>query len=230
MNRREFLMNVWGVCACSVVPLATRRKQSVSTGCAWTHGAMGPLPQTTARSGNDQLDRALIAEVKRVDRVFQINPGYRFLQDMGGPNAYATTDTQVKGTSGTVLFGLTLLGQELQTSYGGAAVAGIAAHEGAHIFQFNNNLPARLTGPTAKRMELHADFLAGYYFARTGRSERSLIVFAESLFNKGDYKFNDRNHHGTPQQRVTAMRAGYAASQVDLYQASTRGIQHVENA
>jgi hypothetical protein len=196
-------------------------------GCAWSAGAAGPSGRTRSRSGTPALDRALIAEVRKVDQVFQIRPGYRFLEDGARPNAYATDQTQVTGTWGTVLFGLTLIGQELQTHYGGAAVAGIAAHEGAHIFQFRNGYARRLAGLTVRRMELHADFLAGYYFARTGRTERSLVVFGRSLFSKGDYQFNDPNHHGRPEERVAAMQAGFAAGSYNLTDAAEEGVRYV---
>ena len=32
---------------------------------------------------------------------------------------------------------------------------------------------------------------------------------AKTLFEKGDYKFNDPHHHGTPKQRVSAAQSGY---------------------
>lgn len=186
------------------------------------------LSDTTSSSGNKDLDRALIAEVRKVDRIFQINPGYRFLRDGGRPNAYATSETQVSGTWGTIVFGLTLMSQELQTEYGGAAIAGIAGHEGAHIFQFQHNYAARLRGSTARPQELHADYLAGYYFAQTERTEHSLIVFAESLFSKGDYAFNSPDHHGTPEDRVSAMRRGYAAGDnSDIFAVADQGVRYV---
>jgi len=199
-------------------------------GCTLVRGAT-LSSDTTSRSGTPALDHALITEVKKIDGVFQINPGYRFLRDGDRPNAYATPDTQVDGTSGTVLFGLTLLGNELQTEYGGAAVAGIAAHEGAHILQFKMaDVRERLTGSTAQRVELHADFMAGYYFSRTGRTEKSLITFGDSLFSKGDYQFNNPEHHGTPEQRVTSMRAGFKTGRSALADAVEQGADYVANA
>ena len=196
-------------------------------GCALVR-SVGNLKDTTGRSGDRRLDRALIAEVRKLDKIFQINAGYRYLRDGDRPNAYATTETFVSGTSGTILFGLTLMGNELRTEYGGAAVAGIAAHEGAHIVQFSTpNLHQRLNERTVRRIELHADFLAGYYFSRTNRTEKSLIVFGQSLFSKGDYEYNDRQHHGTPEQRVAAMRAGYSHGQSDLTEAVEQGVRYV---
>jgi hypothetical protein len=229
VQRRRFLTCLSALCLHAELAKAFQ-EVSAERGCSWVRG-LGAMSDTTARSGNRQLDNALIAEVKKVDQTFQINPGYRFLRDGNQPNAYASPETQVSGTKGTVLFGLTLLGNELQTEYGGAAIAGIAAHEGAHIVQFNSpSLRSRLSASTVKRIELHADFLAGYYFARTKRTERSLLVFGRSLFSKGDYQFNDRDHHGTPQERVAAMRAGYASADDDLNIATERGVAYVQRA
>jgi hypothetical protein len=229
MNRRRFLICLSAICS-TRASLAAVQRQVAAQGCGLVSG-LGSLSDHTSQSGNPQLDRALIAEVKKLDREFRISPGYRFLRDGDRPNAYATPETFVEGTSGTILFGLSLLQNELRTEYGGAAVAGIAAHEGAHIVQFRSReLSARLSSPTRKLNELHADFLAGYYFSRTGRTERSLVTFGESLFSKGDYDYNDEQHHGTPQQRVAAMRAGFSAARFDLDEAANRGVTYVIGA
>ena len=59
-------------------------------------------------------------------------------------------------------------------------------------------------------MELHADYLGGYYMGRRPQfSSDHIAVFARSLFAKGDYAYNDRNHHGTPEQRFNALKRGY---------------------
>jgi hypothetical protein len=226
MERRRFLLRLSAICWAGASFRASAQSLD-ARGCALVRN-LGSLSDHTAQSGNSQLDRALIAEVKNLDQEFRINPGYRFLRDGDRPNAYATSESFVDGTSGTILFGLTLLQNELRTEYGGAAIAGIAAHEGAHVVQFQSpELSERLRGPTKKLSELHADFLAGYYFSRTGRTERSLVTFGESLFSKGDYAFNDRQHHGTPKQRVAAMRAGYGSGTYELDEAVERGVSYV---
>jgi hypothetical protein len=229
MNRRRFLACLSAACS-GVSSLGVSAQRLDAQGCGIVRN-LGSVSDHTSQSGNQELDRALIAEVRKLDQEFGINPGYRFLRDGNRPNAYATPETYVEGTTGTILFGLTLLQNELRTEYGGAAIAGIAAHEGAHVVQFRSrDLSERLRGPTFKLIELHADFLAGYYFSRTGRTEKSLVTFGESLFSKGDYEFNDRQHHGTPQQRVAAMRAGYGAGSYDLNDALERGVRYVIEA
>ena len=185
MERRRFLLYLSAVCSAGASCRTSASAQPLDArGCALVR-SLGSLSDHTSQSGISQLDRALIAEVKKLDQEFRINPGYRFLRDGDRPNAYATPESFVEGTSGTILFGLTLLQNELRTDYGGAAIAGIAAHEGAHVVQFQfPKLSERLRGPTMKLSELHADFLAGYYFARTGRTERSLVTFGSPSFRR----------------------------------------------
>ena len=238
MNPRVFLVRLavlWVIGACIGVAVPHRGAAQVESpmGCHLRFASWGGLGELTSSSGNRQLDRAMIAEIRKVDGVFGINPTYSYFRDAPHPNAYATSETQiaVPGARGTIAFGLTLVEHQLQWEYGGAALAGIAAHEGVHIFQFlrlDADLYRRLrSGPTAREQELHADFLAGYYFSVTGRTERSLVVFAESLEAIGDTDFTNPNHHGTGEERVAAMLEGYRHGDMGLNEAATRGIRYV---
>ncbi|MGU3420803.1 hypothetical protein [Methylobacterium sp. D54C] len=184
--------------------------------CAWDAAQVENF-QVFSSSGRKQIDNALIAELKKILKVFPINPGFKFINDTS-PNAFASQASSVKDTAGTVFIGLNLINGEFNASdYGGVAVAGICAHECGHIYQFNTQWAARLSGPTAKRVELHADYLAGYYLgADASHAKDKAEAFAHSLFAKGDFNFNDRNHHGTPEQRVAAMRKGYEAGQAKV--------------
>lgn len=161
-------------------------------------------------SGDGNLDRALIAELRNIISVIPVGPGFKYIKDPS-PNAYATSETHVPGTQGTVLLGMNLIKEEIQaSSYGGVAVAGICAHECGHIFQFFSDYSDKLKGETAKLIELHADFIAGYYMGRRRQfSSDRIAVFARSLFAKGDYSYNDPDHHGTPEQRFDALKRGY---------------------
>ena len=206
MRRRHFVL-----CSCSaaVFPCATSAKSIRQKYCALDSSFSPGKINRFSSSGNRALDRALIAELKTMLRVFPVNPGFQYFDDGHAPNAFAWSQTLIKNTSGTIFFGINLVREELRHSYGGAAIAGIAAHEAAHIYQFFSNYRGLRDHGSAVRMELHADLLAGYYFAASGRTERSLRVFADSLFEKGDYHFNSPGHHGTPKQRVNAMMYGY---------------------
>lgn len=192
------------------------------------------LTRFRARSstGKKQLDRALIFEMKAILKVMPVNPGIRIIDDYDGPNAFAIDRTLIKGTKGTVLFGTNLITNELFSKKGGGyAVAGIAAHECAHIYQFFSPAGRQLImgQPTAKAMELHADLLAGYYMGKDGTSGVDLESFARSLYLKGDFSFNDPAHHGTPSERVSAMRNGFemAKKALTFEEAAHEGIRYL---
>jgi len=164
-------------------------------------------------SGNSQIDKALIAELKRIASVFPINPGFKYIEDPS-PNAFAVRNNIVPGTQGTVYIGLNLIAGEFNGSeFGGVAVAGICAHECGHILQFQTNYDRILASATAQLIELHADFFAGFYLGRSkAHSKEHVGIFARSLVSRGDYDYNSQTHHGTPQQRVRAMSQGYDGS------------------
>lgn len=193
-----------------------------------------PLPAsvtTHSSSGDPQFDRAMIAELKKILAVFPISPGFKFIDDPK-PNAFATPDTVVPQTRGTVLLGLNLLRAECaQNEFGDVALAGICAHECGHIYQFDNGYQQLLASDTAQLTELHADYLAGYYLGRDRtHSMEQVLAFARSLFSHGDYNFNSPRHHGTPTQRVLAMGQGYLAGygNLDLATAARRGADIVK--
>src|SRR5260370_35173840 len=98
--------------------------------------------------GKPKIDKALIAELKQIINIIPIDPGFKYIPDGDRPNAFATTDTIVAGTRGTVVFGINLVQQEMQdpSQHGGVAVAGISAHECGHIFQFYSKYYQVLAG------------------------------------------------------------------------------------
>ena len=139
------------------------------------------------------------------------------------------------GTWGTVLFGQALF-EDLMSRYQdrGVAVLAVAAHEFGHIAQFRSGADGRLLRgrPTVKRVELHADLLSGYFLGVRKRQQPSLSVWAagHTLYRIGDYEFHDRNHHGTPDERVAAAEVGFRLGQdggTDFGRAFSWGGEHV---
>ena len=227
ISRRTFVGGILSGCVFCSGGVALAKPQPPRF-CAVDRNALKWL-RPRSSTGNAQLDRVLIAELRNIIRVIPVKPGFRIVDDFQGPNAFATSESLVHDTKGTALFGINLIRTELRHKNGGYAVAGIAAHECAHIFQFLSRYFGVLTHgqPTAKRLELHADLLAGYYLAKDKASEINLEAFARSLFEKGDYAFNDRNHHGTPDERVSAMERGYALAREPFHRVAELGIRHV---
>jgi hypothetical protein len=126
--------------------------------------------------------------------------------------------------------GILLIGQQmtdlLRTSFlgvpYGVAIAGAIAHEMAHLYQFRFSPEDSRTwwtimldddaGFSRQRVELHADFLAGWLLGQSPTAMAGYIgidIFARRLYELGDFDGADPNHHGTPQQRYAAMLRGF---------------------
>ena len=192
----------------------------------------GELSTTT---GNRVLDRSLGRALVRLSELFSERPGFGFVDDFGAPNAYATDQTLVRGTWGTVCFGQTLF-SDLMDRYDdqGLAIMAVAAHEFGHIAQFRSGIDKQLLRyqHTVKRVELHADFLSGYFLGVRKRQQPSISVreAGHALYQIGDYEFNDENHHGTPDQRVAAAETGFWLGRdgiADYDQAFTSGVEYI---
>jgi hypothetical protein len=176
-------------------------------GCNFSQADQEP-DELRASSGDAALDAALIIELQRILTVVpKINPGFQYLVDKD-PNSFATTQTLVNGTNGTVLIGINLIKLLMQRPEGGAAVAGMCAHECGHIYQYNTGFHQRLK--EVLLIELHADFLAGIYMRKRAEVTADRVQqFSDALHLAGSYAYTDPSYHGTPGQRSAAMEKGY---------------------
>ncbi|API53048.1 hypothetical protein BMW22_16765 [Rhizobium leguminosarum] len=165
-----------------------------------------------------------------------VTPAFAFYDE---ENAQASPDInpRVAGTWGTVLFGRPLFRKEMEVQdKTGLTVIAIIAHEFAHIHQYALNLDKELLEgqPTVKRLELHADILAGFFLGARKREAPSLSMYsAGEVFNRiGDSKFTDRNHHGTPLERVSASQFGFDRGRTGDYSLDTivkEGVNYVKD-
>jgi len=136
-------------------------------------------------------------------------------------NAFTTSETVIRGTQGTVWIGIefvrNLADPRNSSLNGGIAVAGVLAHECAHVFQLASAdlLKELVRGQTSAVLaELHADFLSGYYLARKRNVTPELLTIMQHVFvYQGAYDRKDPNYHGTPGLRGAAMDTGYFAAQ-----------------
>lgn len=186
-------------------------------------------------SGDRDFDRALAQTLSKCADLLRVLPGFAFFDDSASPNAYATPRVRLQRADGTVIFGKTLLRELLRKPEApDACVASVCAHEFAHILQFKTGLYQHLTQGqrTVKRLELHADYLAGY-FAGTRKKERQSFpaaVFAMTQYMYGDTGVNNPQHHGTYEERGAAVVRGFEASyrqHLGLNDAIQQGINYV---
>jgi len=187
------------------------------------------------RSGNPQFDYALAHTLARLTGMFNVLPGFAYYDDHDGHNAFASPAVRMNKADGTVLFGNGLLRKTMAgADHPDVAVTAICAHEYAHILQFKRGLvaPLRAGQSTVKRVELHADYLAGYYAGRRKleKPDYPAAVFAHTQHGFGDNAVNHPSHHGTPKERADAIIMGFNVGNKDkrqLEEAIQIGINYV---
>lgn len=166
------------------------------------------------KTNNADFNRALAVALSNISRTFEVLPGFAFFDDSSSQNAYATPLVKLNRTDGTVMFGMGMLNKLMQTDeHPSIAVTAVCAHEFGHILQFKHGLINEVNAgqSTVKRSELQADYLAGFYAGvkKLQTPTYAAVVFAKTMNSFGDTAFNDRGHHGTPEERAGAIRAGF---------------------
>ena len=165
----------------------------------------------------------------------EVLPGFAFYDDRDGLNAYATPRIRMERADGTVLMGQGLLRRLMrQPEAPDACIAAVCAHEFGHILQYKRGLYAQLKPgqPTTKRVELQADFFAGYFAGMRKRERPSFpaAVFAMTQFTFGDNMVSDPLHHGTSEERGAAVVQGFETGYRDrlgLSDAIERSVRYV---
>lgn len=191
----------------------------------------------TSTSGNVEFDEAIIVELKNIRRVIpSINPGYQYVK---ANNSFTTSHSVIRNTKGTVWIGLELVNNLIDArkkdrTAGGTAVAGVLAHECAHIYQINSGIYDRMIKDRANPalVELHADFIAGYYLAyKNGVRPEHLPMMQGIFVYLSTYDPKDPKYHGTPGLRAAALDAGYfvARDKKRFVEASEYGEKYVRN-
>jgi predicted metalloprotease len=171
----------------------------------------------------------------RLTGLFNVLPGFAYFDDHDGENAYASPAVRMAKADGTVLFGNRLLQRMMSgTDHPDVAVTAVCAHEYGHILQFKRGLvaPLRAGQRTVKRVELHADYLAGYYAGRRklDKPDYPAAVFAHTQHSFGDNQVNHPSHHGTPKERADAIIMGFNVGNKDkreLEEAIQIGLNYV---
>ncbi len=221
MDRRTFII---GTLACGCPALAR----------AMAHGQhrMGCYVSGRAAANGTPVDYvyrpssgvpAYDLAVRRVlDRITVVTgrPLGASLQFMDAYNAHVNPDPEPK----VIAFGKALL-DDLAGDDFELKLTCVAAHETAHILQFEDPyFDFALSDATVRRSELEADAFAGAclaFLVNGGRKidrgvlekKRASVQSAFQLvFKLGDNEFNNPNHHGTGQERLEAMDAGYSFS------------------
>jgi hypothetical protein len=191
----------------------------------------------TPSSGDTATDHFLGLALMRIARKFEVAPGFGFFDDGDKPNAFATDRTLAGNGPGTVLMGKNFFRIIMtQTQDSGLALITMCAHEFGHIHQYSSSYRPDLEGldRTVKPLELHADFLAGFYLAdrKAEHPEFNLQTVGVVFEQIGDTHFSSPQHHGTSAERLAAITAGFEFGKTSgrrIDAAAEAGVNYVQH-
>lgn len=148
-----------------------------------------------------------------MSRFFRRRASFGFYDDTDDPNSWASPQSKFANVKSTVGFGRRKF-QEILKYYdkGDIMVLLITAHEFGHVAQFDSAIETRLPGrepEKSRRRELHADFLAGFYFAELRRVDPDISGDAAVQFLRDLGDIGPARGHGTASERVATANAGY---------------------
>jgi hypothetical protein len=163
-----------------------------------------------------------------------VRPGFGYYQDDDGMNAVATSYTRIPQTRGTVAFGLQMLSHCMKRKNGEMSVLAVCAHEFGHIKQFFEGYAEAIeqTMP-GYCIELHADYMAGYYMSRHRDTypTANLQVVGRLWSELGGGDYNRPGSHGTGAMRIDAIESGYKYAErygkATSDDAARNGVAHV---
>jgi hypothetical protein len=117
---------------------------------------------------------------------FFVLPGFAFFDEPGSANAFASPSRKLGRSDGDVLFGRKLFRKIISRRERPEIVVSLCAHEFGHIARYKYDVYNRLVGldRRKKRLELHADFLSGY-FAGIRKLERADYLAASAAVVAG---------------------------------------------
>lgn len=218
LSRRRFMCScgaVFALAGCGgggdAAPASSsppRQEPLQIAGCSYIATAGGgPLPGcgTSKTSGNAEVDRLFGTEFGRQTGFFGLpQVSFSFMDDCDGPNAVALSQTK------EIWFGLRLT-EKTYMDYGILALWSIMAHEFGHQVQYAFGADSlRRLDDTVKPTELEADMFAGFYLihAYADVPFPEMKAAMQQLYKIGDFDFNSPQHHGTPDERITAFVGG----------------------
>ncbi len=223
MDRRHFLNATFASIATTVCPHCIGSAAAQGLGGADAEllcGAASSLRSSqynrVLTTGNKNLDRALSSEMKKQQKLYVLRPAFYLFTDKI-KNAFATTKKfpEFPTSDGSIVYGIELMKEQLARGYwGGAVVAGVLAHEYGHIYQYRSGYFKRMRKlhKTVKFVELHADYMSGYYIGRKYQESGERVnvrTVASATYDIGDYHYNSPSHHGTPVERTIMLKAGF---------------------
>lgn len=173
----------------------------------------GEIKTMVRSTGDAEVDVLLDRALARLAETFDVWPKVGFYDDGDAPNAMAMRYAVAGTHEFAVVFGRDYFKMLMDYDPSGITLLQTAAHEFAHVWVYKEGLFEKIRGgqPTVKRIELHADFLAGYYlgYRKLEHPDASFLAAGWRREDSGDMQVSNIHHHGTPDQRADAADAGF---------------------
>jgi uncharacterized protein len=168
------------------------------------------IPLQATELGPEVVLKAVYIGLRQVDST-RSNPRVRWDISNGTSSPCGRISGSLYCTRNNTIY---ITKQHIRMAYqhGDAALAYILAHEYAHAAQTVGGFRPN----TITKIELQADCLAGFYMGAMPNvtfDRQDIEEIATLAYQVGDYEFNNRQHHGTPQERARAVILGFQASQ-----------------
>jgi len=179
-------------------------------GCTGYQGGYANSGHISTSIGNTYVDGLLQEEIGYQRAFFQQVPAQLlilFEPSAEFANCYANAQ-------GELLVGYHFFQKHIG-QYNELAVAGVMAHEYGHRVQFQHFQQGKWFNDYAGKfqVELEADAFSGLYMALAkGAYWSEMEPYFQATFDAGDYMYNSRDHHGTPQQRMACAHLGVTAA------------------
>lgn len=194
-----------------------KNNSNLILGANMVTGKASHLPSevaTMARStGSPDLDLSFDRALQRLAETFDVWPKVGFYDDHDAPNAMAMRYQVGSTDEFAVVFGRSYFKKLMDYDPSGITLLQTAAHEFAHVWVYRDGLFEKIRGgqSTVKRVELHADFLSGFYLGLRKRDNPDASFWAAGIrrWQSGDTEFRNTHHHGTPDDRLAAAEAGF---------------------
>jgi|SRR5882724_1385480 len=167
------------------------------------------LRKTTGnRDGDVALDQAL----KKIADKFGVSPQFGFYTEAGNPSAYVQLST---GSEGLVAVEENYFRKVMEYDASGVSFLAVVAHLFGHIVQQKSGKFIEIWGnlPFPRRVELHADYLAGFFLGSSRRKgdPGSFQASGDKFKQIGTYDPRNITYFGTASERAGALQQGFNA-------------------
>jgi hypothetical protein len=196
--------------------------------------------QLSDSCGDSAIDEKVRLVHTSINNTLHLDTNYKFYDDVIS-NIFVVAHADKNYLDGTLFIEINFIKKILASDLNNSSLAKdsllyfLIAHELSHLKQLKIELT--FSGYKSKQIELHADFLAGWWVARFLRTTNNNSPEYQDAFFKVislAFRMGDTDpiegHHGTPKERLDAVSAGFGLqNETDPDKVYEKGIYYVSH-